>query len=134
LPARSCRRTARRRRHRRWRLVGRFFLTPTTRLSAEVGYAAGHFSAATDGDPANVLNWGVAIETQLHAKPFSVFANYTGFRVGGDPSFPVTGYQVVGGVRFSFGSATLFDQDRHGATLDLPNTLLSTQTWDAWAN
>jgi hypothetical protein len=112
------------------RLVGRLFLTPNSKFSGEVGYAAGQFTSAGTVGPANFLNWGLAWEQQLAVNPLSVFVSYTGYKAGGDPSYGSTQNQVVAGLKVNFGGGTLMDQDRHGAALDLPNTLLAAQTWD----
>ena len=99
--------------------VGRYFLTPNDKLQAEVGYAAGRFTG--DSDLSATWNWGASYEHRFPG-PLSGFVEYAGFtnsNRSGD-GYRATENQVMGGVRINFGTGTLLQNDRNGATLDMP--------------
>lgn len=114
------------------RLVVRLFPTQTSKLQGEIGFAATRFSY--DGDHGNIVTWGASYERQLAmAPPVSLYVDYS----AADLRNPHDGYHIVdqdlvGGLRLRFGQTTLFGNDRSGATVDLPNTLLRVQTWNGW--
>jgi hypothetical protein len=90
-------------------LEGRFFLTPNTKLAANVGFATGRIDT---GDSYSLVNFGAEIEQKFGMSPVSLFARYDGVVYGG-----YNDNTVKGGVRLMLNQPTLLDQDRKGATL-----------------
>lgn len=108
--------------------VARWFITPQSRLQAEVSYASG--KQDSDDKDMDVIEWGVRYDTMLSGLPLigdtNVFVAYRGANfdngccTGGDTG-EYTDHTVMIGTRYSFGGQTMREFDRVGATLDLPN-------------
>jgi hypothetical protein len=101
--------------------VGRYFLSPQTRLQAEASGAWGE----QDEDDQNmyVYGWGLRADHQL-TDMFSLFAAYDGAYYDnccdGDDDSHFFEHQVRGGFSILLGRPDLLSVDRTGPTLDLP--------------
>jgi hypothetical protein len=110
--------------HDAWfgRTVGRYFLSPETRLQAEVSYAHGK----QDGGDLNmdIVGWGARVDHQLFEN-VALFAAYDGGYyankdvVGSDDGSYVE-HLVRSGISISLGQPDLLTTDRHGPNLDMP--------------
>lgn len=115
--------------------VARWFLTPDSRLQGEVAYANGTQdtaeSSGTDDAPfdMDVIQWGVRYDTAITGLPLigdgTVFVGYRGTHFDNsccdlEDTATFTEHTVMAGFSYHFGGQTLLDQDRVGATLDLP--------------
>jgi len=104
-----------------FRGILRYFLTPNDKLQAEIGIAKGHFSGGGSGEPFTNTNWGLLYEHQFGGSPFSAFAELASFTNNNDAStYRSSENQFMLGARVHFGSGSLLQQDRQGASLDLP--------------
>jgi hypothetical protein len=103
------------------RAVGRYFISPETRLQAEVSYANGK----QDNDEQNmdIVGWGARVDHQLFEN-VGVFAAYDGgyYRNKGDgvDNGSYFEHQVRGGISISLGRPDLLTADRRGPNLDMP--------------
>lgn len=108
--------------------VGRWFLSPDSRLQGEFSYANGD----QDSDDYNMhlIEWGVRFDTVLPGLPVigdtPVFVGYRGTRFDSEGDGPddddgqATEHTVMVGFTHSFGGNSMQEFDRVGATLDLP--------------
>jgi hypothetical protein len=102
------------------RLVGRYFLSPETRLQAEFSYANG--DQDTDDQNMDVLGWGARMDHQLFDS-VGLFAAYDGGYYdngNGSDTGSYFEHQVRGGVSISLGRPDLLTSDRSGPNLDMP--------------
>lgn len=96
----------------------RYFITPNTKLAANLGFVSGAVWGYYGGQ--TTVSYGAEIEHRLASNPFSFFGRVQGF------NSTYTGmnvYRVTAGLRLNFGSSSLFDQDRNGATLKVMEDL-----------
>lgn len=114
--------------------VGRWFLSPDSRIQGEVSYATGdQDSFASNGNGTydmDVIEWGVRFDTVLPGLPVigdtPVFAGYRGARFdnegngSGDDDGQTTEHTIMVGFTHAFGGNSMQEFDRVGATLDLP--------------
>lgn len=104
------------------RAVGRYFFTPNSMLQGEVSYASGKQDTGTSYDM-DILGWGARYERGLETMPISLFVAYEGAHYdngsGGDRG-SFTEHTGLVGLKFRFGPNSLKENDRLGATLDLP--------------
>lgn len=110
-------------------IEGRYFITPNTKLSANVGFLSGNIWGYYG--PQTTVTYGLELEHKFGTAPFSVFGRYQGYSAGAYD--PHTGYRAMAGVRFNWGSATLQDEDRNGATLKVMDDLFplaQNRYWD----
>jgi hypothetical protein len=103
--------------------VVRYFATPDTKLEAEVGYAEA--KPYVDGFEGKFTSWGVSLDQKMfNAFGFPVYGTvaYRGaYYDGTDAGDHVTEHVVKAGIKVLFGgSKSLLQNDRTGATLDLP--------------
>ena len=101
------------------RLVARYFVTPTTKLQAEIGYGSGSYHHASR-DKDSILNWGALIETQFSG-PWSGFLEYAGSAThnkfeGGREREDL----FLAGLKLYFNQQTLQSNNNTGATFDMP--------------
>jgi hypothetical protein len=98
--------------------VGRYFVTPNSKIEGEVAYVGGKFDCCGGGDE-YAVTWGLEYEQQFGPMPMSGFAAYDGTYIdesGGD----FTENRFVVGLRARFGETDMLAQDRGGAgTFDL---------------
>ena len=105
--------------------VIRHFFTPNSMLSGEFTYGQG---TNTEGTPDDIAfaGWEVLYKQQIDSTHFAWFVSYDGHYVEVDKNPTSTedehlyehAFKV--GLSFKFGADTLLEQDRYGATLDLP--------------
>ncbi len=105
--------------------VIRHFLTPNSMLSGEFTYGQGT-NAERRPDDITFAGWEVLYKQQIESTRLAWFVSYDGHYVEVDKN-PVStddehfyehAFKV--GLSFKFGADTLLEQDRYGATLDLP--------------
>ena len=114
--------------------MGRFFVSPNTKLEAGVGYFEGNAwgidNSVYPRDDIQALTYEAEVEHRFAGMPLSVFARASGFT---DPSLGANGlstFTVAAGLRIRFGRGTLLDDDRSGTTLTLPD--FQTINWARW--
>ena len=100
-------------------IEGRYFLTPNTKISANVGITTGNIWGYYD--PQTTLSYGGEIEHKFSANPVSVFGRVQGFH--GSGTYEISGHRLMVGARLNFGTDSLFTQDRNGATLKVMEDL-----------
>lgn len=112
--------------------VVRWFFDADSRLQVEAGYAELERNGGEGQGPGprdlEVLSWGARYDTRIAGLPFvgdsNVFIGYRGmqhdncyqFEGGSD----LTDHTIMAGFTYQWGATTLLDNDRRGATLDLP--------------
>jgi hypothetical protein len=107
--------------------VGRHFLDQDTRLQLEALFANVEFEG--DAGDYNVFQWGARFDTVWHNAPIvgslPLFIGYRGtLRDGCLPSLAdsdTTDHIIMAGFNYYFGANSRLDNDRRGATLDMPN-------------
>ncbi len=102
------------------RAVARYFFTPNTKLEAGATLLTGDIWGPTFPD--RTINWNLKLEQKLGASPVSIFAEIDGVHstyVSNQAWDPL--YRAMAGVKLSFGSGTLQEQNNSGATLDTPD-------------
>ncbi len=112
--------------HNAWfaRAVGRYFVTPDTLVQAELSYADGEQDTGDSYDM-NIIGWGARLEHSYSSVPLTTFVGYEGARYSNDSDGDFDDgsfieHTIVAGLKFKFGTDSLKDNDRYGATLDLP--------------
>ena len=104
--------------------VGRWFLTPDSRLQAEVSYVDGDRDSDSEGE--TIIEWGGRYDWVLPGLPLigdtPVYVGYRGahFENGADLA-EYTEHTVMVGTVYHFGGSNRQEFDRTGATLNLPN-------------
>lgn len=112
--------------------VVRWFPTPNSRLQAEISYVDGTIDNDETGSPMTITEWGLRYDfAGSERRAFgnkTLFAAYRGgkyTKVGGEFGPVENGsfldHFVMVGINYDFGSRTIKEKDRFGATLDLPN-------------
>jgi hypothetical protein len=109
--------------------VTRFFVSDNTVFRAELAY--GGPSAFVDGDSGDIVNWGLEGKTRLlDSTPLYGTVGYRGGYYDspsdGDHVEEHTGFV---GISFLFGASSLKENDRYGATLDLPQLPARAASW-----
>ncbi len=94
--------------------VARYYMNPNLRLSAEAAY----FSVDI-GSGVNTLAFATQADYRFDNSPISVFGRYQfeNLSVSGT-SFTFDSHKLSVGLRLAFGTGTLLDEDRSGATMD----------------
>lgn len=103
--------------------VGRYFFTPNTKLEAEISYAEA--DPYIDGnDKGKFTGWGVSLDHKLFdVRSYPVYGTlgyrgaYYDATTEGDHA---TEHVFKAGIKVLFGANSLKQNDRYGATLDLP--------------
>lgn len=104
--------------------VARWFLTPDSRLQAEVSYVDGDRDDDSEGE--TIIEWGGRYDWVLPGLPLigdtPVYVGYRGayFENGADLA-EYTEHTVMVGTVYHFGGSNRQEFDRTGATLNLPN-------------
>lgn len=94
--------------------VARYYVQPNMRLSAEAAYFKVDLDSA-----ANSVALAAQSDYRFDNSPVSVFGRYQfeHFYLS-NSSFAFDSHKLLVGLRLSFGSGTLLDEDRAGATMD----------------
>lgn len=104
------------------RLIGRFFPIDQVGLTTDVSYTQGRMDP--DGDKVWIVGWRGEAEWRPHGWPISGFVKYTGAHYHqNDDNDDLNEHRIQFGLRFTFGQESLFANDRHGASLELPRWL-----------
>jgi hypothetical protein len=117
--------------------TGRYFFTANTMLEGTVQYASGdadftQFFGPIPSISFNTWLWEAKLEHRFAATPFSLYVKYRGSETTFDDifffgpnfrEFKTTDHRVLAGLRLYMGENTLLSNDRHGATLDIKETL-----------
>jgi hypothetical protein len=103
--------------------VARYFLRPDTKLEAEISYAEA--DPYIDGnDKGKFTGWGASIDHKLFdLRSYPVYGTlaYRGtYYDATTESDHATEHVFKAGIKVLFGANTLLQNDRYGATLDLP--------------
>ncbi len=101
----------------RWGLrgVARYFFTPNLKASAELGYGKMDFGFSD----LTTLTLAAQGDYRFDNSPVSLFGRYQFEHLSVDSSSNTANlHKLIAGVRLSFGSATLLEEDRYGATMD----------------
>ncbi len=100
--------------------IGRYFVTPSTKIEAEIAYATGEFdSGSTSDSDEYAVTWGLEYEQQFMMQPLSGFIAYDGAHIEADNDY-YTEHAIKLGLRFRMGEPDAMAQDRGGAgTFDL---------------
>jgi opacity protein-like surface antigen len=109
--------------------IVRWFMDSNTRLQAEIAYVDGE--SDSDADDMTIVEWGLRYDTVIPGLPIlgdsNVFVGYRGAHFeksdannsGDDGEF--VDHTIMVGFTHRFGTQTIMETDRYGATLDLPN-------------
>ncbi|WP_108882455.1 hypothetical protein [Anderseniella sp. Alg231-50] len=112
--------------------VGRWFISPNTRLQLEAAFADGKTDNENSND-AQIIEWGVRFDTVLEGLPVigdtAVFVGYRGNHYRRDlqadddeeEDTKYTDHTIMVGTSYHFGGTTRKEFERTGAGLDLPN-------------
>jgi hypothetical protein len=100
------------------RAVARYFINPNDRLQAEFGY--GNAEVNDHFGDFDVYIWGASWEHRYAGTPFSTGITYNGFYNQRDPNWAEE-HVLQANFTIHFGDDSLDDQNREGATLDMPN-------------
>lgn len=110
--------------------VGRWFLTPDSRLQGEVSYVSGNQDGSEDGiKDMEIIEWSARYDW-LQPLPVigdtSIYVGYRGAHFenddpAGTDEGAYTEHTVMVGTVYHFGGPTRQEFDRTGATLNLPN-------------
>jgi len=112
--------------------IVRWFMSPDSRVQAEFAYVDGDIDNS-ESPPSNmtIIEWGARYDTVIPGLPIlgdsNVFVGYRGAHYEkDDPTSPSDAAEFVDhivmvGFTHRFGTQSIMDTDRYGATLDLPN-------------
>lgn len=97
----------------------RYFYTENLRLEGDLGFS----QLYEGGDSLDFITAGLEAEKRFDNSPFSVWGRYQLDHIssGGDG---VNLHTFLVGFRASFGTGTLLDEDRNGATMEVPKNNL----------
>lgn len=106
-------------------LEARYFLTPNFKIEGHIGgenATNSHYTYET----VSALRAGIGAEYKFEDNPFSIFAKYdfAQFKQTDHPDYSVTDNRILVGVKFNFGTTTLEDRDRSGASLKPVETVI----------
>jgi hypothetical protein len=115
--------------------VVRKFFDPLSYIEADLSYAQGEENEGSSGDvdTYDVLSWGLKYERMKADMPIAWFVEYKGFHGqeeldGGGSEDEVTTHAALVGLRFHFGGTSAIENDRRGATFDMPDV----GRWTGW--
>lgn len=94
--------------------VARYFATENLRFEGELGYR----QFATSSGSADTVVFGAEATYRFDNSPVSVFGRYQFDHLTSSGGGGADIHKYVAGAKLSFGSKTLFEEDRHGATMD----------------
>lgn len=111
------------------RLAVRYFPADNTRIEAGIGYVGGPIWGSGYEDTDSIF-WNVELEHRHDNSPWSLFAEAAGIHGGGYHDWQSVN-RVMVGARMHFGSGSLLDLDRNGATLEgIDGSLVSWLRWE----
>jgi len=117
-------------------LAGRYFFHDNTKVELSAGVMGGSVYTNYPDYEATLLTWNAEVEHRFNNTPFSVFARAEGFHtlsLGSDLNGGLTKVWTLKlGAKVAFGTATLKDEDRNGATLREVDTTPINWLW--WAD
>ena len=95
----------------------RYFHTENLRFEGELGFTR----LSGDGGEIDILTAGLEVEKRFDNSPFSVWGRYKFDHISsGDVDG--NGHTFLAGFRAAFGTDTLLDEDRNGASMEIPET------------
>jgi len=102
-----------------WGIRGeaRYFHTENLRFEGELAFTR----ISDGGDGARIFTVGLEAEKRFDNSPVSVWGRYQLDNVDVEDE-NVTGHSFLIGLRAAFGTGSLFDEDRNGATMETPKT------------
>lgn len=109
-------------------IEARYFVTPNTRISANVGVVSGNIWGTYGGE--TWFTYGGEIEHKFSTNPISVFGRLQG--ISGTGYYDLSGHRLMVGLKVNWGSDTLLAQDRSGATLKVWEDLAPIGDMRAW--
>ncbi|MAS07899.1 MAG: hypothetical protein CL534_24870 [Ahrensia sp.] len=95
----------------------RYFHTENLRFEGELGFT----QISDGGDDASIFTAGLEAEKRFDGTPFSVWGRYQYDHVSVDGD-SVGGHTFLAGFRAAFGTGSLFDEDRNGASMETPKS------------
>lgn len=113
-----------------YRIVGRWFFGKDSMVEAE--YAYGETDSFIDGDDKGEFEgWGIKVKTRLSSSmPIYGFVSYRGANYDATTEGDWGDEEVMmAGVTFLFGPKSLKQNDRRGATLDMPLLPVRAASW-----
>ncbi len=116
--------------------VARKFVDPNSYIAAELSYADGEENedASGDVDDLTALSWGLKYERMKTDMPIAWFVEYKGSHIveddasSGSNDDELTTHAGLVGLRFQFGATSAIENDRRGATFDMPDV----GRWTGW--
>ncbi|EFK95589.1 conserved hypothetical protein, partial [sediment metagenome] len=99
--------------------VARYFLQDNFKLEGEIGYRSFDFDFAE----IDVWTFATQADYRFSDSPFSVFGRYELNMFSDDDGDNLDVHKFIVGLRGTFGADTLKEEDRFGATMDLPRTV-----------
>ncbi len=120
------------------RAVVRHFIDPNMSVSAEFLYGRGD-DGADDTKFIDFASWSLEGEKRFADSPVSFSVSYEGNYIGNSRNTDVSDekserlieHVFMAGISFKFGSTTLLQEDRYGATLDIPLAPLRAAVYSA---
>ena len=99
----------------------RYFHAENLRFEGDLGYT----EISGDGSSSAIFTAGLEAEKRFDSSPFSVWGRYQFDHVDvGDVDAGGSTHTFLVGFRAAFGSRTLLDEDRNGATMETPSNSL----------
>lgn len=95
----------------------RYFHTENLRFEGELGFT----QISDGGDDASIFTAGLEAEKRFDGTPFSVWGRYQYDHVNLDDESS-SGHTFLVGFRAAFGTGSLLDEDRNGATMETPKS------------
>ncbi|QKV17417.1 hypothetical protein [Oricola thermophila] len=96
--------------------MARYFATDNLRFEGEVGYR----DMGNSFGRLNTVTYGAEVAYRFENTPVSLFGRYQFDHMTDDLGIELDTHKYAVGLRLSFGSRTLLEEDRHGATMDTP--------------
>ena len=110
--------------------VARYFLQPNLRLDGELAFHGSSLDVGVGDVEVDTLSVAFQANYRFENTPLTMFGRYQfdtlDFTAPFSSDQSLDAHKLVVGLRASFGTGTLFDEDRYGATMDTvrPNYLL----------
>jgi len=115
--------------------VVRKFIDPNSYVAADLSYAEGEENDGPGGgnvDDLSAVSWGLKYERMKTDMPIAWFVEYKGNHIAedqpGSGDDELTTHAGMVGLRFQFGATSAIENDRRGATFDMPDV----GRWTGW--